>query len=135
MNFKNFSLENCQTIFIGIPQYEDRRLGNQFTTDNQVLESHSPFRGGFPFQKQTALSPAFNFDSSYRRPGNQNFFFSTAVVNPNSVGMTPEANPFKKDYERFGTCPPQDFSATKMKTTQYFNFDQNMVRDMRGNNP
>lgn len=116
-------------------QYDDRRMGNQMTSDYQMLESHSPYRPGFQFTKQYALSPALNFDSSYRRPGNQNFFFNTAVVNPNSMGMTPEANPFKRDYEKFNPCQPQDYSANKMKTTQYFNFDQNMVHDMRGNNP
>lgn len=59
------------------------------------IDMPSPFRTDV-FFKNTGYSPAFNFnDSSYRRNGNNNYFFNPSLMmNQDSVGKMRENNIF-----------------------------------------
>ena len=76
---------------------DERRVVNQYYGEFSAMDSHSPYRPDFVFTKQGhAPSPAFQFDSSVRRQGNQNYFFGAAGFNQDSVGKTPDANSFDR---------------------------------------
>lgn len=107
-SFENTRSPNIMPQFISSPY---RRPESDF-----VYNTNSPNRNEF-FKQQSNFSPAFNFnnDSSMYRGRPNNHVFQFQPLNQDSVGKTPDGNPF------FGVSGQQSTSS-KMKGF-FFNFD------------